>query len=101
MGCCGDRRKAAASARRMPAGMPQPTRLEASKRVPLVFLGSGTYLVSGPHSRTVYTFSTDGPEQLVEERDAPALVRTGLFRTPQIRSAPPRQRGALRPNEDS
>jgi hypothetical protein len=79
MGCCGDKRKAA-TIRRTLAATPQPGPTRASTQVPLLFLGSGAYLVSGPHSRLVYTFSDEEPEQLVEERDAPALVRTGLFR---------------------
>ena len=77
MGCCGDKRKAA---RRALAATPQPEPPGVSTQVPLVFLGSGAYLVSGPRSRRVYTFSSDEPEQLVEEHDARALVRTGLFR---------------------
>lgn len=79
MGCCGDKRKAA-TLRRGRAATPQPGLPKASTQVPLLFLGTGAYLVSGPHSRLVYRFSSDQPEQLVEERDAPALVRTGLFR---------------------
>jgi hypothetical protein len=79
MGCCGDKRKAA-TLRRTIAATPKPSPLQASTRVPLLFLGTGAYLVSGPRSRLVYRFSDDEPEQLVEARDAPALVRTGLFR---------------------
>lgn len=77
MGCCGDKRKAV---RRAVAATPprEPPRVSAS--VPLAFLGSGAYLVSGPQSRRIYTFSSDEPEQLVEQQDARALIRTGLFR---------------------
>jgi hypothetical protein len=79
MGCCGDKRRAA-TVPRSRAATPQPGPPGPSTRIPLLFLGSGAYLVSGPQSRRVYKFSYEEPEQMVEERDAPALVRTGLFR---------------------
>ncbi len=97
MGCCGDKRKAA-TLRRTLAATPKPAPPQASTRVPLLFLGTGAYLVSGPRSRLVYRFSDDEPEQLVEDRDAPALVRTGLFRSrpganPASKTSDPERRG--------
>jgi len=45
-----------------------------------LFKGIGKYLVTGPHSREVYSFSADEPEQMVDARDAAVLIRSGLFR---------------------
>lgn len=97
MGCCGDKRRAA-TLRRTLAATPEPVPAEASTQVPLLFLGTGAYLVSGPRSRLVYRFSNDEPQQQVEQRDVPALVRTGLFRarpgaTPGPKTSDPERRG--------
>jgi hypothetical protein len=48
----------------------------------LIFRGAGDYLVAGPHSKEVYHFSAKNPELLVDEKDAAALLMTGLFRPP-------------------
>lgn len=47
---------------------------------PVVFKGTGAYLVTGPESRQVYCFSASDPEQMIDARDAEALLNTGLFR---------------------
>jgi hypothetical protein len=46
---------------------------------PVVFKGSGSYLVTGEHSRKVYHFSQEQPERSIDAKDASALLRTGLF----------------------
>jgi hypothetical protein len=88
MNCTGKKRDAIASWRTLSAipTYPSPEALLASPPVatkpltPIVFKGAGAYLVAGTHSRQVYCFSSNDPEQLVDARDAPGLVRTGLFR---------------------
>lgn len=47
---------------------------------PIVFKGTGGYLVTGPESRQVYCFSSNDPEQMIDSRDVEPLLSTGLFR---------------------
>jgi len=77
--CCGQKRQALQPRRIIPV-MPSPARPQtAQRRNPLVFTGTGEYLVAGPHSREVYHFSSSRPEQWVDARDVSTLLRTGLF----------------------
>ena len=48
---------------------------------PIIFTGSGVHIVAGPESRQIYSFSSHDPEQMVDARDAEALLKTGLFRS--------------------
>lgn len=77
--CCGSKREALQQRRRttiLPT--PPPFALER-ERMPLVFRGNGSYLVTGSHTRQVYLFSSAKPQQPVDAEDAPQLLRTGLF----------------------
>lgn len=47
---------------------------------PIVFKGTGGYIITGPESHHVYCFSSHDPEQMVDARDTDALLKTGLFR---------------------
>jgi len=78
--CCGNKREALQE-RRTLSVTPRPAP-SASKpsRVPVVFRGTGAYLVTGPHSREVYHFSSSHPVQWVYAKDVGDLMRTGLFR---------------------
>jgi hypothetical protein len=78
MSCCGKKREAM-QLRRTVSVTPRPASPPTRPRTPLVFHGIGSYLVTGPHSREVYRFSSRQPEQSVDARDAEALLRTGLF----------------------
>ncbi len=51
----------------------------AQNLTPVVFKGSGSYLVTGEHSRNVYLFSQKQPERWIDAKDAAALLRTGIF----------------------
>ena len=46
---------------------------------PVIFKGSGGYIVTGPESHQVYCFSSHDPELMIDARDAEALLETGLF----------------------
>jgi hypothetical protein len=79
MSCCGKQREELQRRRTMfvtpNAGPVAP----AGPRTAVVFTGKGAYLVSGPHSREVYQFSSAEPVQMVDAQDAVALIRSGLF----------------------
>ncbi len=80
MSCCGGKREALAQ-RRPYVVTASPTPVAVTRpRTPVLFKGIGKYLVTGPHSREVYSFSADEPKQLVDARDAAVLIRSGLFR---------------------
>ena len=79
MSCCGKKREELQQRRTMfvtpkPVSMPP-----AGATIAVVFTGKGTYLVSGPHSRQVYQFSSAEPVQMINAHDATALIRSGLF----------------------
>jgi hypothetical protein len=78
MSCCGKKREAM-QPRRTVFVTPRPSSAPSHPRTPLVFQGVGAYLVTGPHSREVYHFSSRQPEQAVDAKDAEVLLRTGLF----------------------
>jgi len=80
MSCCGKKREAMQQRRTMSV-IPKPGPMASTPaRRPVVFRGAGDYLVAGPHSKKVYHFSAKNPELLVDEKDAAALLMTGLFR---------------------
>jgi hypothetical protein len=79
MSCCGKKREELQH-RRTIFVTPNPTpEAPASPRTAVVFTGEGAYLVSGQHSREVYQFSSAEPVQMVDAKDAAALIRSGLF----------------------
>ena len=47
--------------------------------MPVIFKGTGGYIVTGPESKQVYCFSPHDPELMIDARDAEALLKTGLF----------------------
>jgi hypothetical protein len=82
MSCCGKKREEMQLRRTMfvtPNPAPIPALRATSPRTEVVFLGDGAYLVSGPHSRQVYRFSSTEPVQMVDARDAAGLICSGLF----------------------
>jgi hypothetical protein len=79
MSCCGKKRDELQQRRTMfVTPTPAPV-APAGPRAAVVFTGEGTYLVSGQHSREVYQFSSAEPVQMVDAKDATALIRSGLF----------------------
>jgi hypothetical protein len=90
MGCCGKTRSTFISQRpvaRLAPASPAATRPQASVAAPapggLVALRSvaaGGMVVRGPATGRQYSFSAAAPVQMVEARDAAALLRTSWFR---------------------
>lgn len=79
MSCCGKKREELHQRRTMFV-TPNPAPVApAGPRTGVVFTGKGVYLVSGSHSREVYRFSSAEPVQMVDAKDAAALIRSGLF----------------------
>lgn len=77
--CCGNKREALQQRRRTTiVPTPPPFAIER-ERTPLVFRGSGSYLVTGSHTRQVYLFSSAKPLQPVDSEDVSQLLSTGLF----------------------
>jgi hypothetical protein len=83
MSCCGKKREAMRRGRTARVVIAPPATLPEPSSTPIVFGGTGSYLITGQHSRQVYHFSQDRREQSVDPKDVAALVRTGLF---QVRS---------------
>ncbi len=77
--CCGQKRQAIQPRRTITVTPREAPPATSQRRSPLVFRGTGAYLVTGPHSREVYHFSPGQLEQWVDTRDAAVLLRTGLF----------------------
>jgi hypothetical protein len=79
MSCCGKKREEIRQPRTIyvPSN-PAPTGHNQTL-TPVVFKGSGSYLVTGPHSRNVYHFSQQQPERWIDSKDAAALLRTRFF----------------------
>ena len=92
MGCCGKSRSTfigqrpvaarpapnaslASSRPRAPVAAPAPGGLVALRSV-----AAGGMVVRGPATGRQYSFSTAAPVQMVEARDAAALLRTSWFR---------------------
>ena len=79
MSCCGKKRE---QIRQQRTGSVPPTPAPAGlsqSLAPVVFKGSGSYLVTGEHSRIVYHFSQKQPERWIDAKDAEALLKTRLF----------------------
>lgn len=88
MGCCGEKRAALrkeplppqAPAVR-PAPGPAPPVVQAGRQhVAIRYLERSPILVRGPVTGREYTFSGAHPDQAVDTRDAPALLKTRFFR---------------------
>jgi hypothetical protein len=79
MSCCGKKREELQQRRAMYVTPTPAPVAPAGPRTAVVFTGKGMYLVSGSHSREVYQFSSADPVQMVDAKDAPALIRSGLF----------------------
>jgi hypothetical protein len=88
MSCCGKKRDAIQQQlRRTPTVSSRPAAPSSTHRMaPVVFKGTGAYLVAGPYTREVYHFSAQSPEQWVDANDAEGLIRTGLFEAARARA---------------
>jgi hypothetical protein len=79
MSCCGQKREQYRQQRTfVVAPVPAPPG-PTQKRTPVVFLGTGAYLVTGPHSGVVYRFSQGEPAKWIDARDAEVLLKTRFF----------------------
>ena len=72
MACCGQRRTDSINNSSQPVNEHGPVMLKYLERSPIMVRGSTT----GRH----YQFSGSSPVQVVDGRDAAALLRTGFFR---------------------
>ncbi|MFY9852602.1 MAG: hypothetical protein WAK26_01840 [Terracidiphilus sp.] len=79
MSCCGKKREELRQRRMTYVPSNFAPLSSAQNLTPVVFKGTGSYLVTGEHSRSVYLFSQKQPERWIDEKDAAALLRTGLF----------------------
>ena len=80
MSCCGNKREQIRQRRTLAVAPTTPAAAPSMQpHTAVVFQGSGAYLAAGEHSREVYRFSPEQPEQSVDPRDAAGLLRTGLF----------------------
>jgi hypothetical protein len=79
MSCCGKMREQIRQQRTflVPPVPVQTAPIEP--RTPVVFKGTGSYLVTGPNSGNVYHFSQAEPEQWIDAKDAEALITTRFF----------------------
>ncbi len=82
MGCCDQRRQAAA----LPAGDAAPrvgatSRADASadRKARVRYVGRGPVAVRGAVTARSYRFDDAHAIQLIDLRDLPSIVRTGLF----------------------
>jgi hypothetical protein len=78
MSCCGQKRNQLRQSRSFFV-QTAPAPPTPAQRVPLVFTGSGAYLVTGPYSATVYQFFQGAQPQWVDARDAEVLLKTRFF----------------------
>ncbi|MGA3135864.1 MAG: hypothetical protein ABSC88_07715 [Terracidiphilus sp.] len=81
MSCCGKKREEMRQRRTIsvPPAPPPPT--PAQPCTPVVFTGTGSYLVTGEHSRDVYWFSQEQSERWIDPADVPGLLSTGFFQS--------------------
>jgi len=76
----GGRRYEAISRTRTPSASSIPEQTASSDLiVPIVFTGQGVCRVAVQEREQVYCFTADDPEQMIEAKDAQALLKTGLF----------------------
>jgi hypothetical protein len=79
MSCCGKKREEILQRRTISVPPAPPLPAPAQPRTPVVFKGAGSYLVTGEHSRDVYHFSQEQPEQWIDSEDVQGLLSTGFF----------------------
>jgi hypothetical protein len=80
MSCCGKKREELRQRRTIFVVPDTASVAPPDPRTAVVFAGEGVYLISGAHSREVYQFSSAEPVQMVDRKDAAAMIRSGLFR---------------------
>lgn len=79
MSCCGNKRQQIRQQRTVSVPLAPAPATAGQALTPVVYKGSGAYLVTGEHSRSVYHFSEKQPESWIDARDAEALLRTRFF----------------------
>lgn len=76
-----DRRLDAVPAWQMISAVPASQRVESGEPlVSVVFKGRGMCRVAAAESQQMYCFTANDPEQMIDAKDAEALLKTGLFR---------------------
>jgi hypothetical protein len=80
MSCCGKKRESTRNGRTVSVAATNENPVFLAPRTPVVFCGTGPYLVEGPMSREVYYFSPKQAEQLIDAADAAVLLKSNLFK---------------------
>jgi len=84
MSCCGKKRESSKAGRTVSVTSTNDNPVFLAPRTPIVFCGTGPYLVEGPHSREVYYFSPKQSEQLIDAADAAVLLKSNLFKRKNV-----------------
>ena len=84
MSCCGKKRESSRTGRTVSVASTNDNPVFLAPRTPVVFCGTGPYLVEGPKSREVYYFSPKQSEQLIDAADAAVLLKSSLFRRKNV-----------------
>ena len=79
MSCCGQRATISATVSRAQTERTRPN-TPPSRTVAVRYLGTEVIVVQGTATGRRYGFSGGSPMQMVDARDAAALLRSGLFR---------------------
>lgn len=79
MSCCGQRTTIPAGTARTPHEGGRPT-MPGARTVTVRYRGTEAVVVQGTATGRRYGFSGGSPVQMVDIRDAAALLRSGLFR---------------------
>jgi hypothetical protein len=80
MSSCGEKRESIQKGRTVTVAAANDNPVFLAPRTPVVFCGTGPYLVEGPHSREAYYFSPKQAERLIDAEDAAVLLKSNLFK---------------------
>ncbi len=79
MCCCGSEGEEARLTRGVSPQPALPAPPPPGRKVEIMFTGIGSCVVAGSHSREVYHFSSEEPQQAIDAQDAPELLSSGFF----------------------
>ncbi len=84
MSCCRDKPESSKGGGAVSGASTNDNPVFLAPRTPIVFCGTGPYLVEGSHSREVYYFSPKQSEQLIDAADAAVLLKSSLFKRKNV-----------------
>lgn len=84
MSCCGNKPEPSKAGRAVSDASTNDNPVFLAPRTPIVFCGTGPYVVEGSHSREVYYFSPKQSEQLIDAADAAVLLKSSLFKRKNV-----------------